>query len=247
MGFFGLFGKKQKKDKYDTDAPVIKKDPQEQYLKKEEPKAEEKKATSKISEIKPEQKTVEKKPAKKSTSASAKKTAARVAPTKSEPKKPSTQKNASPQDASESENIDLGTTESVTESRATRNGKFDIRRAKDGRFFFNLYASNHAVIASSQIYSSSQSAITGIKSVMANAAKAEIEDTTLKNPTAKPFPKWEIYIDKAGQYRFRLYASNGSCVCHSHGYAAKSGCKGGIDSIIRFASEDADINKTYLK
>ena len=134
----------------------------------------------------------------------------------------------------------------VQESRATANGKFDIRRAKDGRYFFSLYASNHAVIAYSQIYASTKSVNTGINSVISNASKAPIEDTTLKNPTSIPCPKWEIYIDKAGQYRFRLYAANGLCVCHSsHGYSTKSGCKGGIDSIGRFAAE-ARVDKSYL-
>jgi len=136
--------------------------------------------------------------------------------------------------------------ETVTVSKITRNGNFDIKRAKDGRFYFNLYASNRARIASSQIYSSSTSAINGIKSVIANAGKAPIEDTTLQKPVSQPFPKWEIYIDKAGEYRFRLYASNGSCICHSHGYSTKQTCKGGIESIIRFAAE-AEINKKYIK
>ena len=134
----------------------------------------------------------------------------------------------------------------VQESKATANGKFDIRRAKDGRYFFSLYASNHAVIAYSQIYTTTKSVNTGINSVISNAPKAVIEDTTLKNATALPCPKWEIYIDKAGQYRFRLYASNGLCVCHaSHGYSTKSGCKGGIESIKRFSAE-AKVDKSYL-
>lgn len=137
--------------------------------------------------------------------------------------------------------------DTVKESRATANGKFDIRKAKDGRFFFSLYASNGAVIAYSQIYSSISAVNTGIASVIANATKADIEDTTLKKPIPLPCPKWEIYIDKAEQYRFRLYASNGQCVCHSsHGYSTKSGCKGGIDSIRRFAKE-AKVDKSYLK
>ena len=134
----------------------------------------------------------------------------------------------------------------VQESKATANGKFDIRRAKDGRYFFSLYASNHAVIAYSQIYTTTKSVNTGINSVISNAPKAVIEDTTLKNATALSCPKWEIYIDKAGQYRFRLYASNGLCVCHaSHGYSTKSGCKGGIESIKRFSAE-AKVDKSYL-
>ena len=135
----------------------------------------------------------------------------------------------------------------VQESKETANGKFDIRRAKDGRYFFSLYASNHAVIAYSQIYSSVTAVNTGISSVISNSTKAEIEDNTLKKPVALPCPKWEIYIDKAKQYRFRLYAPNGQCICHSsHGYSTKTGCKGGMDSIKRFAAE-AKVNKTYLK
>ncbi len=148
------------------------------------------------------------------------------------------------------ENDDSYTKEAVTvtEGKATRNGKFDIQRAKDGRFFFNLYASNHTVIAYSQIYSSTAAAMNGINSIIANAAKSPIEDTTLKKPVTQPCPKWEIYIDKAGEYRFRLYAPNGLQICHSaHGYSTKSGCKGGIESIARFASESAKIDKSYLK
>lgn len=125
-------------------------------------------------------------------------------------------------------------------------GSFEIKKSKDGRFVFNLYASNKVIIATSQIYSSSQSAITGINSVIANAEKAAIEDQTLKTFTAQPFPKWEIYIDKAGQFRFRLLATNGSCVCHSQGYTQKSTCKKGIESVIRTV-KSAEIDKAYLK
>ena len=135
----------------------------------------------------------------------------------------------------------------VKESKPTKNGKFDIQKAKDGRFFFSLYSSNGAVVAYSQIYSSLSAVNTGIASVISNASKAEIEDTTLKKPTSLPCPKWEIYIDKAEQYRFRLYATNGLCVCHSsHGYSSKSGCKGGIESIKKYAAE-ATVDKSYLK
>lgn len=158
---------------------------------------------------------------------------------------PKTEKNKTAELADDSPEVKSADT--VKESKATPNGKFDIRKAKDGRFFFSLYASNGAVIAYSQIYSSASAVTTGINSVISNANKAEIEDTTLKKPITLPCPKWEIYIDKAGEYRFRLYAINGQCVCHSsHGYSTKSGCKGGIESIRRFSSE-ARVDKSYLK
>ncbi len=131
-------------------------------------------------------------------------------------------------------------------ARTARSGRFDIKRSKDGRYVFNLYASNHVIIATSQTYSSSTAAQNGIKSVIANAPTAPIEDRTLKKHETLTYPKWELYQDKGGQYRFRLCASNGSCVCHSQGYTAKSNCKGGIESIIKFA-KDAEIDKSYLK
>jgi uncharacterized protein YegP (UPF0339 family) len=85
----------------------------------------------------------------------------------------------------------------------------------------------------------------GIKSVMTNASTAQIEDQTLKTVTTVSFPKWEIYRDKSEHYRFRLCASNGSCVCHSQGYTSKTNCKKGIESIIKF-SAGAEITKAYI-
>lgn len=125
-------------------------------------------------------------------------------------------------------------------------GRFEIKKSKDGRFVFNLYAKNHVIVATSQIYSSSTSAVNGIKSVITNAPIAAVEDQTLKTYEPQNFPKWEIYQDKGGQYRFRLNASNGSCICHSQGYTSKASCKNGIESIIRTA-KDAEIDKSYLK
>lgn len=136
--------------------------------------------------------------------------------------------------------------EEITVSKNGRNGKFEIKKSKDGRFVFNLYASNSVIVATSQVYSSSTSAMNGIKSVITNAATAPVEDQTLKTVTPVPFPKWEIYLDKGEQYRFRLCASNGSCVCHSQGYTSKANCKKGIESIIKFAA-DAEITKAYLE
>lgn len=124
--------------------------------------------------------------------------------------------------------------------------RFVIKKAKDGRFVFNLYAPNRIIVATSQIYSSSTSAVNGTRSIAVNAPKAPIEDTTLKTVIPVGFPKWEIYLDKAGRYRFRLFAPNGSCIVHSQGYTTKASCKNGIASIIKNAPE-AIIDKSYLK
>lgn len=149
---------------------------------------------------------------------------------------------------SETENADQISTDTSSKKVKVRGygGAFEIKKSKDGRFVFNLFAANKVIVATSQIYSSSQSAVTGINSVIANAERAAIEDQTLKTFTPQSFPKWEIYIDKGGQFRFRLLASNGSCVCHSQGYTQKSTCKKGIESVIRTV-KNAKIDKAYLK
>ena len=148
-------------------------------------------------------------------------------------------------DEAESEKISKDTTgEKIEVSEYP--GMFEIKKSKDDRYVFNLYAANHVIIATSQVYSSAKNAQVGINSVITNAERAEIEDQTLKNVVTVPFPKWEIYTDKGGEYRFRLSASNGSCICHSQGYTTKASCKNGIESIIRTV-KNVKIDKSYLK
>ena len=52
--------------------------------------------------------------------------------------------------------------------------------------------------------------------------------------------KFEIYTDKAGEFRFRLKASNGQAILASEGYKDKSGCMNGIESVKKNAP-DAEI------
>jgi hypothetical protein len=48
-------------------------------------------------------------------------------------------------------------------------------------------------------------------------------------------PKFEMYEDAAGEYRFRLKAANGEVIGVSEGYKTMTGCRGGIDSVKRNA------------
>ena len=43
--------------------------------------------------------------------------------------------------------------------------------------------------------------------------------------------KFEVYKDKAGEFRFRLKAGNGQNILASEGYSSKSGCMNGIASV----------------
>jgi len=44
-------------------------------------------------------------------------------------------------------------------------------------------------------------------------------------------PKFEIFIDKKGEYRFRLKAPNGEIIATSEGYSTKHECIDGIESV----------------
>jgi len=44
-------------------------------------------------------------------------------------------------------------------------------------------------------------------------------------------PKFEVYLDAANEYRFRLRARNGQIITISQGYKSKEGCLKGIESV----------------
>jgi len=53
-------------------------------------------------------------------------------------------------------------------------GKFEMKTAKNGKFFFNLKASNGQIILSSEMYETRKAADNGVASVKKNAANEEI-------------------------------------------------------------------------
>ena len=118
-------------------------------------------------------------------------------------------------------------------------GKFEILQTKTG-VKFNLKAGNGEVIASSQVYKAERYCRKGIASVIANAPKAAVEDQTVEGFKVDKHRKFEIYKDNAGEFRFRLKATNGQVIVTGEGYKAMHGCKNGIESI-RKNSVDAKI------
>ncbi len=120
-------------------------------------------------------------------------------------------------------------------------GKFVIKQAKKG-VMFNLKAGNGEIIATSETYTTEAACNNGIASVKANAVEAKLEDQTVEGFTPVTNPKFEVYKDKAGEFRFRLKARNGEIIAVSEGYKQKSSCMNGIESVRRNAPE-ADIVK----
>ena len=109
-------------------------------------------------------------------------------------------------------------------------GKFVIRKTNTG-IKFDLKASNGEVIATSEVYSSPESCKKGLASVQKNAPVAAVENQTLEGYAVEKHPKCEIYTDKAGEFRFRLKATNGQIIAVSEGYKAIASCLNGIESV----------------
>ncbi|MBQ9452959.1 MAG: YegP family protein [Desulfovibrio sp.] len=120
-------------------------------------------------------------------------------------------------------------------------GKFVIKQSKKG-LMFNLKAGNGEIIATSETYTSEASCNNGIASVKTNAVEAKLEDQTIEGIAPVTNPKFEVYKDKAGEFRFRLKARNGEIIAVSEGYKQKSSCLKGIESV-RKNAPDADVIK----
>ena len=114
-------------------------------------------------------------------------------------------------------------------------GKFIIKQGKTG-VRFNLLAGNGQVIGDSEIYKSDASCLNGIDSVK-RCCVGEIDDLTVEGGEKVKHPKFEVYQDKAGEYRFRLKARNGEIILSSEGYKEKKSCLNGIESVKKNAPE----------
>lgn len=118
-------------------------------------------------------------------------------------------------------------------------GKFVVRKTNTG-VKFDLKATNGQVIATSQVYKSNQTCQSGIKSVISNAQIAAVENQTIEGFKVEKNPKFEIYLDKANEFRFRLKAKNGQIIATSEGYTKITNCIKGIESVQK-NSVDAEI------
>ena len=116
-------------------------------------------------------------------------------------------------------------------------GKYVVKTTKTG-IKFDLKAGNGEIIANSEVYKSKASCLNGIKSVKTNAPIAALEDQTVEGFEKAKNPKFEVYVDKAGEFRFRLKAKNGQIIATGEGYKAKKSCLNGIESIRKNADSE---------
>ena len=118
-------------------------------------------------------------------------------------------------------------------------GKFVIRTTNTG-IKFDLKAGNGEVIATSEVYTTEAACRNGIASVQKNAPIAAVENQTVEDYAVEKNPKFEVYADKSGEFRFRLKATNGQVIATSEGYKALASCLNGVESVKKNAP-DAEI------
>lgn len=121
-------------------------------------------------------------------------------------------------------------------------GKFVIRETATG-IKFDLKAGNGEVIATSEVYNSEDACKKGIASVQKNAPVAAVEDQSVEGYAEQKHPKFEVYVDKAGEFRFRLKATNGQIIATGEGYKAKASCLNGIESVKKNAPDAAIVKE----
>jgi hypothetical protein len=95
-------------------------------------------------------------------------------------------------------------------------GKFEIQKAKDGQYYFNLKARNGRIILTSERYQEERSAEKGIASVQKNCQTDS---------------RYETKASKDGKPYFVLKAANGEVIGQSEVYSSASAARKGIASV----------------
>ena len=124
--------------------------------------------------------------------------------------------------------------------------KYQVYKDMTGKFRFRLKAANNKIVAVSEAYEAKAGAMNGVKSVQTNC-QSKIEDTTVQGEKL-PNPKYQVFRDSAGKYRFNLSASNGEIIAQSEGYETKQGCMKGIEAVQKTSCIDVeDLTVTQIE
>ena len=114
---------------------------------------------------------------------------------------------------------------------------FVLRQVETG-YKFDLKAANGEIVATSEVYTTKAACLKGVQSIRSVAATAGCVD--MENEAGEKNPKFVIFQDKKGHYRFRLLARNGKIIARSEAYMTRYGCEKGIEAV-RANAEDANI------
>ncbi len=127
-----------------------------------------------------------------------------------------------------------------TEEKTSLPGTVEVYKGKND-FYFSFRASNNILIGRSQGYTTKDACKKGVIAVMNAAKEAEIRDSVKADDEKAYKPAFgktvfEIYEDKEGKYRWRLFAKNQQNILASKGYTAKAGAKRAVQSLKKIAA-----------
>lgn len=105
-------------------------------------------------------------------------------------------------------------------------GKFELKVAANGKYHFNLKASNGQIILSSEMYESKAAAENGIASIQKNAA----DDG-----------RYERKESSNGKPYFNLKAGNGQVIGKSEMYESTASMENGIESVKKNGPDAATV------
>ncbi len=120
--------------------------------------------------------------------------------------------------------------------------KFIVKQTATG-FKFDLKCED-TVLATSEVYSSENACRKGVDSVR-NSAVGEVENQTVEGFETKKHPKFEVYADKAGDFRYRLKARNGEIIatCGTASFKTVEEVLALVDAV-KSAAADAEVEST---
>ena len=99
--------------------------------------------------------------------------------------------------------------------------RFEIKKASNGEFMFNLKAANGEVVLTSELYKAKASAFNGIESVKKNAGDSK---------------RFDRRVSQDGKPYFALRAGNGQDIGRSEMYESEKAREGGIKAVAKAAS-----------
>jgi uncharacterized protein YegP (UPF0339 family) len=105
--------------------------------------------------------------------------------------------------------------------------QFELQKSKNGKYFFNLLATNGEIILTSQMYASITGARKGITSVQSNSRNANL---------------YERRQGKKGKSHFVLKSGNHRVIGTSQTYSSKVAMEGGIKAVLK----NGKVKKTVI-
>lgn len=101
---------------------------------------------------------------------------------------------------------------------------FEIYEDSSGEYRWRLTSGSDIIADSGEGYSSKSGAKEAVERVQDDASGADVLEIDT--------PHFGLYKDKAGEYRWRMVASNGRIVADSgEGYSSKSGARSAIENV----------------